>query len=136
MKRTFTPIELMVAKQRIGDEEANRHALPVLLYLDAAHRGQGCIAAENALVRLVLIVQVLGSKSGNRALYDIGCKGGQALFTAAGRGAELLAFTTGEYQAMRKPVNSYLRVLPGLQILMLTFACGRADELIAEMRGE
>lgn len=136
MKRTFTPIELLVAKQRVGNVETERHALPVLLYLDAAHRGQGCIAAENALVRLTLIVQVLGSKSGNRALYDIGCKAGQALFTAAGRGAELLAFTTGEYQAMRKLVNSYLRVLPGLQILMLAFACGRADELIAEMRGE
>lgn len=136
MTRTVTPIELMVAKQRIGNEEADQHALPILLYLDAAHRGQGCISAENALLRLVLVVQVLGSKSGNRALYDIGCKGVQALFTAAGRGAELLAFTTGEYQAMRKLVSAYLRVLPGLQIIMLAFACKRADEIIEEMRGE
>lgn len=136
MKRTFTPIEMLVAKQRIGSEEADQHALPVLLYLDAAHRGQGCIAAENALVRLVLIVQVLGSKSGNRALYEISVKAAQSLFTAAGRGQELLAFTTGEYKAMRKLVSAYLRVLPGLQIIMLAFACNRADELIAEMRGE
>ena len=136
MKPAINPIALMVAKQRVGQEEADRHALPVLLYLDAAHRGRGCIAAENALVRLVVIVQVLGSKSGNRALYDIGCAAGTALFSAAGRGQELLALTTGEYKAMRKLVSAYLRVLPGLQLVMLGFACKRADELISEMRGE
>lgn len=132
----MTPIDLIVLNQRVGAEEADRQALPILIYFDAAWRGQGGIAAENALLRLVIIGQVIGSKSNNRAFYDVACAGGLALLKAAQRGNELLAFTTGEYQAMRKLVRSYLRVLPDLTIKMLLFAFKRADETISNMENE
>jgi hypothetical protein len=107
--------------------------LPTLLYLDSAKRGQGSIGAENALVRTVVIAQVIGSRSGNKAFYDCACRAGVQLAKAAGRGADLLALTTGEYMAMRHMVASYLRILPTLQVQMLVYAHRRAEELILEM---
>ena len=93
----MNPFTLVALKQRVGSEYADAQALPILIYLDAVCRGQGFIAAENALVRIVVIAQVLGSKSGNRALYDVACAGGKAVFSAAGRERDLLeVFGIGE----------------------------------------
>lgn len=129
-KTALDPIAYLALKTKVGREKADELALPTLLYLDSAKRGQGSIAAENALVRTVVIAQVIGSKSGNRAFYDCACRAGVQLAKAAGRGTEWLTLTTGEYQALRHMVASYLRILPTLQIQMLAFSHRRADELI------
>lgn len=132
----MNPLDLIALKHRVGHEHADQQALPILIYFDAAARGQGNATAENALVRLVVIAQCIGSKSGNRAFYDTACAAGAALFSAAGRGRELLAFTTGEHKAMRKMVNAYLRVLPTLEVAMLVVCCQRADEIIKRMQNQ
>ena len=135
-KSAINPLEFMALKTRVGHEKADELALPTLLYLDSAKRGMGSLAAENALVRTVVIAQVIGSKSGTRAFYDCACRAGVQLAKAAGRGADLLALTTGEYSALRHMVASYLRILPTLQIQMLAYSHMQAERLIMEMAGE
>lgn len=126
-------MQLIAMKQRVGRAKADEMALPTLIFLDSAARGKANIAHENSLVKLVVINQVIGSKSGNRAFYDIAIKAGQAMLKACSRQAELLSFTTGEYQAVRKMVVSYLRILPTLEVSMLAFACTQAEAIIASM---
>lgn len=139
MKRTgavVNPFQMIALKQKIGAEDANNFAFPILVYLDAAKRGQGFIMAENALVRWIAMAQVIGSKSGNRAFYNLAVEAGGALFKACGRGEELLALTTGEYAALKKLMAAYLRILPDMQVKLFVFAANRAEELIAKMQSE
>ena len=126
----MNPFTLVALKQRVGSEYANEQALPILIYLDAVCRGHGFIAAENALVRIVVIAQVLASRSGNRALYNVACAGGKAVFSAASRGRDLLAFTTGEHKAVHALVRAYLRILPMLEVAMFVHAASQAESII------
>ena len=126
----MNPFTLVALKQRVGSEYADAQALPILIYLDSICRGQGFIAAENALVRIVVIAQVLASKSGNRALYNVACAGGKAVFSAASRGRDLLAFTTGEHKAVHALIRAYLHVLPMLEVSMFVHAASQAEAII------
>lgn len=129
-------LDWLVLKQQLGQKDADDLSLPVLVYLDAAKRGEAGVGPENALVRWVLMAQVIGSKSGNRRFYDLAVAAGKALFGACGRGNDLLALTTGEYVALKKLMAAYLSILPTMQMKLFLFAVNRSEQLIAEMARE
>lgn len=132
----MSAFDLIALKQPLGRDDADRMSMPALLYLDAAKRGAGTAAIENGLIRVVVIAQSIGSIKRNKKFYDLACAGGRALFAAAARQRELLAFTTGEYQAMRTMVAAYVRALPQLDVGSFVMAARRADEMIIEMTKE
>lgn len=131
--KNFNPLALIAMKQKIGIADANTIALPILIYLDAAHRGKANIEAENSLVRLVVMTQVIGSMAKNRAFYDVALRAGVAMMSACGRQAALLSFTTGEYRAVRAMIAAYLRILPTMEISLLTRASVRSAEIVSGM---
>lgn len=132
----MSAFDLIALKQPLGRDDADRMSMPALLYLDAAKRGAGTAAIENGLIRVVVIAQSIGSIKRNKKFYDLACAGGRALFAAAARQRELLAFTTGEYQAMRAMIAAYVRVLPQLDVGTFVMAARKADATIIEMTKE
>lgn len=126
-------LSTVALKQRVGKAEADKLALPTLIYLDSAARGQGCIAAENSLVKLVVMTQILGNIANNRAFYDMAVAAGQQLLKACKRQEPLLRFTTGELRAMRKMVIAYLRILPTLEIKALATACMQSESMLGNL---
>lgn len=123
----------MAAHQKVGQDDANEIALPVLIHLDAAHRGRGDANTANFLTKHILIALTIGSKSGNRPFYDIAGAAYDALRKACYRPTDLLSFTTGEYQAMKRWIASYLRVLPTATVGMMNFACANAQRILDDL---
>lgn len=126
----MNPWHLIALKQKVGPNKANEIGLLLLIYLDCVHRGQGIVAAENALIRLVVMAQIIGSHSANRPFFDIALEGGRQLLRACGRRTELLSFTTGEYKAVARMLLLYLRALPNMEVAMLMHASLQADQII------
>lgn len=95
---------------RVGRVAADKVMLPIYIHLDAAHRGQGNDNACNQLAIFVVTLQVLSSFLNKRGLYDVTCDAYTALHKASKRPGPL-AFTTGEYKAIRSAVNELDKVV-------------------------
>lgn len=132
----ISPIDRLVMNQKVGASDAELIALPVLIHFDIAHRGQGDANCANFLTKHILIALTLGSKSGNRAFYDVASAAYETLAKACARPTDLLSFTTGEYQSMRRWIGAYLRVLPSVSVGMMNFACANANEIISNLDKE
>lgn len=135
-KPVISPLMVMAAHQKVGQDDTDMMALPVLIHLDIAKRGQADATCANFLTKHILVALSLGSKSGNRAFYDLAGRAYDALAKAAARPDEFLRLTTGEYQALRSMVSAYLRVLPTVTVGMLNLACANAERILAEMDKE
>lgn len=135
-KPVMNPLAIMAAHQKVGKEDTDKIALPVLIHLDIAHRGLGDATCANFLTKHILVALTLGSKSQNRPFYDLAGKAWGALAKACHRPDELLRLTTGEYQALRGLVAAYLRVLPTVTVGMLNLACANADKILRDMDKE
>lgn len=135
-KPLLNPIDVIGVHQKVGQEDTDAIALPVLCHLDAAHRGQADAAGANFLTKHIVIALTLGSKAGNRAFYDIAGAAYDALRKACMRPTEVLSFTTAEYQAMKRWIGAYLRVLPTCTVLALNHACKNAERVLADLDRE
>lgn len=124
------PLAFLALKTKVGRDRTDELALPLLIHLDAVHRGQGHVSAENALIRLVVMGTNIGTLMNSRAFFDVATLASDKLMKACRRGDGALSLTTTEYQAVRKLVNAYLRVLPTLQMSTLVKAAMSADDLI------
>lgn len=118
----INPLEILAGKQKVGREEANKIALPVLISLDAAKRGQATARLANNLTEHLIIAITVFSKAGNRPLYDCAAKAWLALCKACARPTDLLDLTTGEYAAIRVAIAYYLRALPNLEMCVFSYA--------------
>lgn len=136
MNVVHDPLHMMRMKQRFGQQDANKLILPVLLYLDAAHRGVANMAAEQALIRVIVVVQVLAYTSKNKALHAVSEQANAAMLKACSRDRTCLAFTTREYQKMRHLVAAYVRILPDLELASFVFACNRTEEILNRLQSE
>lgn len=130
-KPNINPLMLVVAKQRVGDEDADLIALPLLLHFDAAKRGQCTAAGCNHLTTHLLIASYIAAHTKSKQFHDIITKAYSMLMKAADRPTHLLDLTTSEYQALRSAFSWYLRSLPMVQIGMLTAACQTADRMMS-----
>lgn len=129
-KPMINPLALLGAHQKVGNEDADKIALPVLIHLDAAHRGQGNAATADFLLFHAVSAQVLSSTAGNHAIYRMSCEALKSIAKACSRPTNTLSFTTGEYQDVRKLLSAYLRVLPTATVLATSHAAQRAVELM------
>lgn len=132
-KPVLNPLAVMAAHQKVGQADTDMIALPVLVHLDMAKRGQADANCANFLTKHILIALSLGSKCGNRAFYDLAGKAWDQLAKAAARPDELLRLTTGEYQALRRMISAYLRIMPTVSVGALNVACANADKILNDM---
>lgn len=132
-KPMLSPLDVIAMNQKVGQQDTDAIALPVLIHLDIAHRGQGDANCANFLTKHILIALTIGSKSGNRAFYDMAGAAYDALAKACARPTNLLSLTTVEYQVMRRLIAAYLRVLPTATVGMMNFACMNAERILKDL---
>lgn len=132
--KTNAAMALIARKQRIGQADADEIALPLLVCLDAAKRGQAPHAHANTLSQHVLAAVILWAKQDKKALYAEACAAWQAMVKACARPTQLLDLTTGEYQAIRKALAHYLKALPLLEVGTLAAVTALAVETMNKDR--
>ncbi|TYQ19894.1 UNVERIFIED_ORG: hypothetical protein JN05_01262 [Zoogloea ramigera] len=120
------PLDLLAAKQVVGQEDADATALVVLIALDAAKRGLAPASLANTLTEHLLTSAAVWSQQGNRRLYDKAVLAWAALLKACARPTALLDLTTGEYAAIRLSIAYYVRALPKLEVGVLAVAHEKA----------
>lgn len=129
-KANINPLALIACKQRVGDDDANAIALPVLLIFDSAKRGLCNAAGCNFLTTHLIIATAIAARTKSRTFYDICREGYDALMKAAERPTKLLDLTTTEYQKIRKAIGWYLRSLPQCEVHHLNMACQHAERIM------
>jgi hypothetical protein len=127
-RQTFlaNPLDLLAAKQVVGQEDADATALVVLIALDAAKRGLAPAPLANTLTEHLLTSAAVWSQMGNKQLYDKSVLAWSALRKACARPTTLLDLTTGEYAAIRLSIAHYVRALPKLEVGLLAVAYDKA----------
>lgn len=120
-------LHIIAAKQKVEQEDADKIALPLLISLDAAKRGQAPAMLADTLTRHLMMAIVIWSRSNNKHLYNNSVKAWEALVKACRRPTQLLDLTTGEYAAIRLAVAQYVRAMPKLEVGMLVYASEAAE---------
>jgi hypothetical protein len=115
----LNPLDVLAGKQSVGQEEADKTALLVLIALDAAKRGAAPASLANALTEHLLTSAAIWSQQGNRPLYDKTVLAWGHLRKACARPTALLDLTTGEYAVIRLAISYYVRALPKLEVGVL-----------------
>lgn len=126
----INPLTLIAIKQRVGQEDADAIALPVLAWLDAAKRGQCTAAGCNHLTTHIIIALRVAAITKSKHYYDTVMKGYEALNKAAQRPTDLLDLTTAEYKALRAAFSWYIRSLPQVEVGALNDACKVAQKMM------
>lgn len=132
-KPVINPLAALELHQKVGQADTDAIALPLLIHLDMAHRGLGNTATADFLFQHLATAQILSSRAGNRPIYDMSVEAVNALVKAIARPTSTLSFTTGEYQAIRKCISVYLRVLPNATVKAVAYAGHRAVAVLQEM---
>lgn len=132
-RQRLTPLMLIAAKQRIGQEDADFIELPIWIHLDAAKRGQEPAQGQQHLYMHLLAAQMIAARLQNRVMYDATVAANDALMKASQRPTELLDLTTGEYKAIRKAFSMYFRFLPMMECGIVDRACSEANRLMSTM---
>lgn len=129
-KANINPLVLVAAKQKVGQEDADLIALPVLAWFDAAKRGQCTATGCNHLTTHLIIATAIAARTKSKIFYDICREGYDALMKAAARPTKLLDLTTTEYQKIRKALGWYIRSLPQCEVHHLNMACKHAEKIM------
>lgn len=135
-RELINPLAALAGHQKVGREDTDAIALPVLIHFDAAHRGVGTADSANFLTQHILVALTIGSKSGNRAFYDMAGSAYDALRKACDRQTEYLTLTTGEYRTMKRWIAAYFRVMPSVTVMLMNFAAQNAARILSEFDGE
>lgn len=128
---TINPLDLIAFKQRVGQEDADLIALPVLAWFDAAKRGQCTATGCNHLTTHLIIASYLAARTKSKKFHDIVTAGYAALAKAAARPTELLDLTTKEYATLRLAIGWYVRALPLVEVSALNEACKVAEKAMS-----
>lgn len=127
----INPLVLVGLKQRVGQEDADLIALPVLAWFDAAKRGQCTATGCNHLTTHLIISSYLAARTKSKKFHDIVTAGYAALGKAAARPTELLDLTTKEYATLRLAIGWYVRALPLVEVATLNEACRAAEKAMS-----
>lgn len=128
---TINPLLLVAAKQRVGQEDADLIAIPVLAWLDAAKRGLCTATGCNHLTTHLIVASYIAAHTKSKRYHEIITKAYDMLGKAAARPTQLLNLTTPEYQALRAAFAWYLRSLPQVEVGMMAAACKTAERMMA-----
>lgn len=127
----INPLVLVGLKQRVGQEDADLIALPVLAWFDAAKRGQCTATGCNHLTTHLIIASYLAARTKSKKFHDIVTAGYAALGKAAERPTNLLDLTTKEYATLRLAIGWYVRALPLVEVAALNEACKVAEKAMS-----
>jgi hypothetical protein len=129
-RNILTPLALVAGKQRVGEEDADAIALPLLCHFDAAKRGQCNNVGQQHLYKQLLAAQCVAVRTKSRAFYQITVDACDALMKASMRPTKLLDLTTREYETIKKAIGWYLKALPMLEEGVLSNACQFAERIM------
>lgn len=127
----IAPLLLLSKKQKVGQEDAEAIALPVMIHLDAAKRGQGTNPGLNFLTQHLIIASYIAARTKSKAFHDQVTKAYAALKKAADRPTQSLDLTTSEYQAIKRAIGTYLVAMPEVEVGMMDEACQAARRAMA-----
>lgn len=127
----INPLLLVVAKQPVGQDDADTIALPVLAHFDAAKRGQCTAAGFNHLALHLLVAAHIAASTKSKQFYDTVNRAYQMLMKAGERPTELLSLSTTEYISIRAAFSIYIRALPKVDIGRMTAACKHAETVMS-----
>lgn len=125
----LVPMLTLIGKQKMGKEDADGIALPLLAHFDAAKRGQGPAVGQQHMYKHLIMAQILAARTKNRSLYDATMMACDALMKASQRPTNLLDLSTSEYVVMRKAFGIYIRLLPFFEVSMYS-QVGREAEIL------
>lgn len=126
----INPLALVAAKQRVGQEDTDAIALPILVHFDAAKRGQCRAVGVNHMTTHLIIASYLAAHTRSKRYHEIVTHAYNMLAKAAARPTDLLDLTTSEYHALRAAFSWYLRSLPMIEVGMLNAAYKVAEKMM------
>ena len=129
-KANINPLLLVVAKQRVGQEDADAIALPVLCWFDAAKRGLCTNTGLNHLTTHIIIASWIAARTKSKAFHEACTHAFDMMRKAATRPGDTVALTTTEYAVIRKAFGWYIRALPDCEVLTLNRACKEAEKIM------
>lgn len=130
----INPLNLLIKKQLVGQEDADKVELPVLLHFDAARRGRLNGAGYNFISRHLVMAHYLAVRRKSRSFLTIAECAGTLWRKAGMRPEDDLGLTTKEYRAIRACLGVYFRHLPYTEIGMYMEACQVADRLMSDAK--
>lgn len=131
MTTLSNPLTLFACKQKVGKEDADKIALPVLIHLDCAKRGQCTNAGTNFLTTHLIIASYIAARTKSKLFHDTVTGAYAALGRAAARPTVLLDLTTSEYRSIRTAISWYLRAIPNVEVGVMAEACAAAERMMA-----
>lgn len=131
MTTNINPLTLIAAKQKVGQDDANLIALPVLIHLDCAKRGQCTAPGVNFLTQHLIIASYIAARTKSAQFHVAVTKAYAALKKASDRPTKLLDLTTPEYLTIRTAVGQYLRAMPNVEVGVMSEACAAAAKAMA-----
>jgi hypothetical protein len=126
----LTPFEVIALKQKVGQDDADKIAMPLLAYLDAAKRAACPNTGINFITRHLICALYLARRVGDKAFHACAMSAYEQLRKASERPTEALDLTTGEYHALRKAIAAYLLALPKVEVGMMAEANAAAAQMM------
>lgn len=128
MTLNFNPLDLLAMKQKVGQEDADKTALPVLIHFDAAKRGRCTVAGAYLLTFHLICASYMARRLRRPVFHRQVTAAYAALGKASARPTELLALTTTEYHAIRPVLAKYLDDMPSFEVGMMAEAAQAASK--------
>lgn len=123
-------LDLLNFKQKVGEEDAQAIAMPIMIHLDCAKREACTAAGANFLTKHLIIASYIAARKQSQRFHDQVTKAYAALGKASARPTELLDLTTGEYKAIKLAIKTYLLALPNVEVGILNDASNATQELL------
>lgn len=127
MTKARNPLDIFARKQRVGSDDADAIALPLMIHFDAAKRGQCTAAGANFLTTHLIIASYLAAKLKAKPFHDRVTAAYAALKKASDRPTRLLDLTTGEHKEIALALKVYLCALPDVEMGLMEEACRAAE---------
>ncbi len=131
MSKLINPLAVIACKQKVGNDDTDAIALPVMIHLDAAKRGQCTGPGVNFLTTHLIIASYIASRTKSRKFHDQVVRAYAQLGKASARPTELLDLTTKEYAEIKAAFGTYLRAMPNVEVGVMSQACKVAEGMMA-----
>jgi hypothetical protein len=131
MTNHHNPLEIFARKQRVGQSDTDAIALPLMIHLDAAKRGQCTAPGANFLTTHLIAASYIAARTRSKRFHDQVTAAYAALKKASDRPTALLDLTTGEHAAISKAFKTYLCAMPDIEVGVMYDATAIAKKAMA-----
>ncbi|NHZ94574.1 hypothetical protein [Massilia sp. CCM 8734] len=127
MTTIYNPLDIFARKQKVGADDTRLIAMPAMIHLDAAKRGQCTASGANFLTQHLIIASFIAARTKSKAFHGQVTKAYAALQKASARPTKLLDLTTGEHKAIAAAIKTYLCAMPNVEVGVMNDACKVAE---------